>query len=292
MAFYSLTMRKKYTTLKMNKTIRYIFFGTSEFAAIILKRLVDRGMTPAAVVTNPDRPVGRKKVVSPPAVKQYLLKSPFNRIAIIQPERFDEVCIDEIIKIGADIGILAAYGKIIPHEVIAVFPKGIVAAHPSLLPLYRGPTPIQSALLNGDTETGTTLFLMDDIIDHGPVLAKRKAQIADNNTYETLSKKLAEASADLLIEILPRYVRGDIVPQAQDEAQATYTKKFTGADGFVNLNTDAPEKIWRMVRALNPEPGVWTMQNGRRMKILEAAVADGKLILKKIQFSGKKPQIL
>lgn len=299
-----LTARKRYTKLNMNKTIRYIFFGTPEFAAIILKRLIDVGMAPVAVVTNPDRPVGRKKVVSPAAVKQYLLKENVHEVVIAQPERFGGVCINDIIKIGAEVGILAAYGKIIPHEVIAIFPKGIVVIHPSLLPFYRGPTPIQSALLNGDKETGTTLFLMDEEVDHGPILAQSVLSVTNSDIYETLSKKLAEASADLLIEKLPHYLRGDTAPQAQDDARATYTKKFTSADGFVDFDNDAPEKIWRMVRALNPKPGVWTTATrillaslrasrsnlNARVKLLAADYTDGKLILKKIQFAGKKPK--
>jgi len=275
----------------MNKT-KYIFFGTPTFAALILKRLIASGITPVAVVTNPDRPLGRKKIITPPPIKTYIMNQAVgirDQITVVQPEDLKTIT-HELKDLHPEIGIVAAYGKIIPHEIIDVFPRGIVATHPSLLPHYRGATPIQSTLLNGDAETGTTVFLMDEKMDHGPIIGYKKVGIMYDDTYETLLIKLAEASADVLIEILPRFMRGDIILKAQDEAQATYTKKLIGTDGFADLQKDVPEKIGRMVRALNPEPGVWCIHNGRRMKILEADVIDGKLVLKKIQFDGEKPR--
>ncbi len=301
--------------------MKYIFFGTPDFAAIILEKLIAAGMIPAVVVTNPDRPAGRKKSITPPPVKQYLLKWNFNRIEILQPENLSALR-HSLLAIQPEVGILAAYGKIIPQEIMAVFPKGIIVVHPSLLPLYRGATPIQTAILNGDVKTGTTLFVMDEKIDHGSILANSTVHIAYSDTYETLMKKLAEASADLLLAVIPKYMRGELLPQAQDEARATSTKKFTSEDGFVDYGvleiimgtSNAPrtfdvqksaETVWRMVRALNPEPGVWTIAKGgrpsfapssgategqRRMKILEADVVDGKLVLRKIQFAGEKPK--
>ncbi len=268
--------------------MNYIFFGTPEFASIILERLVQVGMSPIAVVTNPDRPAGRKKIITSPAVK-LKVKDLKLHADIVQSEHLVKSDFDGW---GADVGILAAYGKIIPQEVIDAFPKGIIVVHPSLLPRYRGATPIQSAILNGDAETGTTLFMMDEKIDHGKVIGNASCLISNGDTYETLAEKLANRSADLLIETLPRYMRGEIESRVQDEAQATYTKKFSAEDGFVDLKKDAPEKIWRMVRALNPEPGVWCIQQDRRMKILDAEVRNGALVLKKIQFAGEKTCLL
>ena len=302
--------------------MNYIFFGTPEFAAIILKKLIEADFTPAAIVTNPDRPVGRKKVLTAPAVKQLLevelpleVQLPKSQIVILQPDNLLTIR-DSLFALRPEFGILAAYGKIIPKEIINIFPKGIIVVHPSLLPKYRGATPIQSAILADEQETGTTLILMDEKVDHGPVLANCKSPIADSDTYEPLSKKLAELSGDLLIETLPKYLAGEIKPQEQDHVQATYTKKLTTEDGFVNYNdlvrgchrdsspppadqNDA-HSIWLKIRALNPEPGVYTIlqsdsgqfKNGRRMKILSADWVDGKLILKKIQFEGEKPKII
>lgn len=279
--------------------MKYIFFGTPEFSKIILEKLVGANFIPVAVVTNPDRPVGRKKIITSSPVKFKILNSKF-KINVLQPEKLDHQFIHEIKSLGAEIGVLAAYGKIIPQELIDVFPKGIIVVHPSLLPKYRGATPIQSVILAGpssaqasagkEIETGTTLILMDDKVDHGPIISFKKLSKSDFDSFETLSKKLAELSADLLIETLPKYYSGEIKPQPQNHSEATYTKKFASEDGFVDLEKKSPEEIWRKVKALNPEPGVWTIKDNRRMKILEVDLIDKKLVLKKIQFDGEKPK--
>jgi methionyl-tRNA formyltransferase len=147
--------------------------------------------------------------------------------------------------------------------------------------------------LSDEEKTGTTLYLMDAKMDNGAILANSELRIQNSKwNYESLMKKLAELSGDLLIEILPKFIDGKITPLPQDSSKATFTKKFATEDGFVDLEKDNPIEIERKVRALNPDPGVWTMKDGKRMKILEAELDDNKLILKKIQFEGKKPQIL
>ena len=172
-------------------------------------------------------------------------------------------------------------------------PKGgSNGVRPSLLPRHRGATPIQNEILSGDTITGVTLYTMDEKVDHGPILAGKELAIEPNDTYETLSHKLASLSAELLISTIPNYIAGNIKPQVQNETYATYTKKFSAEDARVDLEHDDPLVIERRVRALNPEPGVWTIQNNKRMKILEAEMRDGKLKLKKIQMEGKTPQTL
>ncbi len=194
---------------------------------------------------------------------------------------------------------MASYGKIIPKEIIDLFPKGIVVVHPSLLPKYRGATPIQSALLSGEEKTGTALILMDEKVDHGPILAERELKFQiPNSKFQILHDKLAELSSDLLIETLPKFENGEIELIAQDESKATYTKKFTADDAFVpeadltraqREGGDAALLVDRKIRALNPEPGVWTLEDGKRMKLLEAEIRDGKLKLKKIQREGGTP---
>jgi len=273
----------------MQNNLKYVFFGTPDFAATVLEELIAAGMAPVAVVTNPDRPAGRKKELTAPAVKLKTKNSKLE-IPVLQPEKLDEAFINELKKLGAEVGVLAAYGKIVPRAVFDVFPKGIVVVHPSLLPKYRGATPIQSAILAGEDLTGTTLFIMDEKVDHGPVLGSAQVQLLDMDTYSTLADKLAEASAALLIETLPKYVGGDITPVPQSEDGATYTKKFSSEDGYVDLEKDDAIAVWRKVRALNPEPGVWTTKDGRRMKILDADLVDGKLVLRKVQFDGGLPQ--
>ena len=273
-----------------NNAPHFVFFGTPEFAATVLDGLMAGGMAPIAVVTNPDRPFGRKKELTPPPVKRRF-KIQDSRFKILQPEKLDDAFIVALKKLDAEVGVLVAYGKIIQRAVFEVFPKGIVVVHPSLLPKYRGATPIQSAILGGEKITGTTLFIMDEKVDHGPMLTSASIPITDSDTYVTLAQKLAEASGRLLVDTLSEYLSGVCVPQAQREHGATYTKKFLNENGLINVKEDAPEKIWRMVRALNPEPGVWCMEGGRRKKILAAEIVDGKLIVRKFQFEGELPRI-
>ena len=354
--------------------MKFIFFGTPDFAKIILEKLVKANFIPVTIVTNPDRPVGRKKVLTSPPVKSLIVKCQMSNVKcsaeVLQPENLSAIS-HMLRAIRPEFGILAAYGKIIPKEIIDIFSRGIIVVHPSLLPKYRGATPIQSAILAGEKETGTTLIVMDEKVDHGPILANSKWQIANSDDYETLSKKLAELSGNLLIETLPKYLNGEIKPQAQNHSQATYTKKLTTADGFINYDDlirschpdeplgeegsrgeaslraaesgeaisttnirkiasprpalrseardDNARSIWLKIRALNPEPGVWTILNSeqssllcdrtrakknspsatpqsgvaaeeRRMKILAADLINGKLVLRKIQFEGERPK--
>lgn len=262
---------------------------------------------PQVLVCNPDRPVGRKKIISPPPTK--LLAKKFG-ITVWQPEDLKSWNWEsEVGKIKPDFAIVAAYSKILPREIIELFPLGMIGVHPSLLPKYRGPSPIQSFILSGETETGTTLFLIDEKMDNGPIIAQKKLRLRNNEieriNYEELNQKLAELSGDLLVEILPHFSQGKIKPKPQDASQATSTKKFKIEDAYVdladltkaeNIGGNLAMEIWRKIRALNPEPGVWTLQEiqgkQKRIKLLEAEIIEGKLKLRKIQQEGKKPTFL
>src|SRR3989344_2689033 len=260
----------------------YVFFGTPSFAAIILEKLIGNDWVPKALVCNPDRPVGRRQIITPP---------PANKEALVgvSDELFTE----------ADFGVLAAYGQIVPAEVIKKARLGIIGVHPSLLPKFRGSTPIQSAILEGVSETGVSLFLMDEKVDHGPIIGKQESGIRKEDAYETLETRLAGLAADLLIEALPKFVSGEITPLPQDEAEATYTKKFTTEDAYISpeelkaaTSGENKEKVFeieRKVRALNPEPGVWTILDDKRTKLLRASIKENNLVLKTIQPEGKKP---
>lgn len=282
--------------------MQYVFFGSPKFAEIILKKLIDAGTPPVAVICNPDRPFGRKKILTPPPTKQLIATLQTSDIghrtlpSVLQPETLDAAFISTLRALHPDFAIVAAYAKILPKEVIAIPRLGAIGVHPSLLPKYRGATPIQSAILAGEAETGTTLFLIDERVDHGPILAYRKWRMAYGDTYEALMHALAELGGDLLVETLPKFIAGEIIPQAQDESAASYTKKFTTDDGFVDVHKDAPELIWRKIRALNPDPGVYAFEekNGARVrvKLLHAELRDGKLIPTLIQYEGRKPQRL
>lgn len=265
--------------------MKYAFFGTPEFARIVLEELIAGGFPPALVVCNPDQPLGRKKIITPPPTK-VLAKE--NEISVAQPETKESII--NYLSNGFDFFVVAAYSKILPKNIIDLPKLGIIGVHPSLLPKYRGATPIQSAILAGETETGTTLFMIDEKVDNGPILATYNLQLTTNDNYEALMEKLAHLSGKLLVETLPKFIAGKIKPQEQDHDSATFTKKFTSEDAFVDLDKDDPVMIERKVRALNPEPGVWTTKDGKRMKILKAELRDGKLVLKTIQFEGGKPR--
>lgn len=267
--------------------MKYAFFGSPEFAKIVLEELITAGFPPATVVCNPDRPVGRKQAITPPPTK-ILAKE--NEISVAQPETKEDI--PNFLGTSFDFFVVAAYSKILPKYVIDLPKLGVIGVHPSLLPKYRGATPIQSAILAGEAETGTSLFMIDEKIDNGPLLATSSLRLATSETYETLMQKLAKASGELLVKTLPDFMAKKIKTQSQNDEEATFTKKFTTEDGFVDLEKDDPIIIERKVRALNPEPGIWTIKDGRRMKILEAELKDGKLLLKKIQFEGGTPRIL
>ncbi|MDP2695991.1 MAG: methionyl-tRNA formyltransferase [bacterium] len=257
--------------------MKYSFLGTPRFASIILEKLIEAKLPPTLVICNPDKPVGRKKIITPPPTKIIAEK---HDIPVWQPEKLTA---DEVAKKidGADVAVLAAYAKILPDEIISLPKLGIVGVHPSLLPKYRGATPIQTTLLNGDHETGTTLFLMDKEVDHGPTLASNRLPIADDDNYIALEQKLANLSAELLIDTLPKFVKQGIKSQVQDEDAATYTKKFITKDGLIDLTKDNNETARRKIKALNPNPGAYVIKSGQRIKILDTRT---------IQYEGKNPR--
>ena len=280
--------------------MRYIFFGTPKFAAIILEKLIKAGHIPSAVICNPDKPVGRKKIITAPEIK--LIAQKYN-IKVFQLKNLEignwKLEIDEI---KPDFAIVAAYSQIIPKEILKIPQLGTIGVHPSLLPKYRGASPIQNAILNGDEITGTTLYLMDEKIDHGPILAKRELEFPISNfQFSKLYNALAELSADLLIETLPNIEEKIKNATMQNESQVTYTKKIAIKDAFIkpddlekaqNKGGKIALEIEQKIRALNPEPGTFTFINNKRVKILESKIVEGKLKLTKIQVEGKKPKIL
>lgn len=274
--------------------MKYIFFGTPRFAEIVLEGLADAGMLPAAIVCNPDRPVGRTHVITPPPTKLLAIKiSP--DIDIIQPEKIDETFLKRLQALEPDFAIVAAYAKILPESVLKIPRLGTLGVHPSLLPKFRGPSPIQSTILAGDPETGTTIYVMDEKTDHGPILAQGKIPLLPAATYPELEEVLAKLGAKLLTQTIPDFLAQKTTPQPQDESEATHTKKFKTEDGFVSPEElEQPDKALAMLRkinALNPEPGVWTMLQGKRVKLLAAEMtADMTLRLLETQKEGERPK--
>ncbi len=214
--------------------MKFVFFGTPEFAAVILEKLIAADYIPAAIVCNPNEPVGRKKILTPPPVKRLIENNKLS-IEIFQPATKSELLAisDKLLAIKPNLMVIAAYGKIIPKEILNIPHRGTLNIHPSLLPKYRGASPIQYAILNGDKEIGITIMGVDEKMDHGPILANSKLLI-DSDTYESLSQRMAKLGAELLIKTIPDYISGKIKPIKQDHSKATYTKIIKKEDGKIN----------------------------------------------------------
>jgi methionyl-tRNA formyltransferase len=284
-----------------NQKIKYVFFGTPRFAEIVLTGLIDAGMEPTAVVCNPDRPFGRKHILTPPPTKMLAIKTSPD-IDILQPEKIDEVFIKRLRALEPDFFVVAAYAKIIPASVLAIPKFGTLGVHPSLLPQYRGASPIQSVILAGEATTGVTIYLMDEQMDHGPICGEQKILSFDplSTTYPVLEEKLATLAIDLIpLAMAARMDPGVPAPDPQDETRVTFTQKFKTENGFIEYseldaaiagNSDKAELILRTINALNPEPGVWTIKDGKRIKLLEARMDGNALKLVTIQEDGQKPK--
>lgn len=247
-----------------------IFFGTDEFATIVLQRLMESNANICAVVAPPDEPAGRKQIPQSSPVKLFAQS---HELTILQPKKFDTETLNALNGYGADVGVLTVYGKLLPNSLLTLFPKGVVNIHPSLLPRYRGPSPIKTALLNGDKETGVTIILLDEKMDHGPMLAQSKTNIDPDEKLPELRDRLAHIGAELLIDTLKDYLENTAPLIQQDDASATFTRFFTKDDGKIDLNKPSAE-INNQFRAFYDWPGIWTIWQGKRLKLLNVAISE------------------
>jgi methionyl-tRNA formyltransferase len=258
-----------------NLKFKIIFVGTPEFGAIILEGLIKANFKPVLVVTETDKPVGRKKIITPPPVK--IIAEKYS-IPIAQPEIIRNLEL-EIKNLKPDLGIVAAYGQILPNNILSIPKFGFLNVHPSLLPKYRGPSPIQHAILNGDKETGISIMLLDEKMDHGPIIAQRELEFSISNfQFKNLHDELAELGIKILMETIPKWLDKEIAAIPQDESQATYTKILTKDDGRIDWTKPA-EFIERQVRAFSPWPGTFSFcsenQFGiKSIKILKAGIQE------------------
>ena len=291
-------MLNKRLALSLN-SMKFVFFGTPRLAAAVLDRLIERGAVPEALVTNPDAPAGRKKIMTSPETKAVLQKKDVD-IPVLQPEKIDDEFLKKLKDIGADIFIVAAYKKMLPNALLDIPKHGVINIHPSLLPKYRGASPVPTAIINGESETGVTLFKIDDQMDHGPILMSEKVLINPEDNTPSMFEKMAIDSADMIVDnLFPNINNLPLVPQNEDEA--TYAKKFATSDGFIEYSdlkkaessdSELAKIIDRKIRALYPEPGCWTMENDIRVKLLDSEIKNGLLRLKIIQKEGKKPVVV
>ena len=244
-----------------------IFLGTSDWAVPCLRALSASGHEIAAVYTQPDRPAGRGRQPTAPPIK---LAAQELGLAVRQPERLHEPqALLELQEFRPEAMVCCAFGQFLRPAVLAVAPRGILNVHPSLLPRFRGATPIQSAILEGDAKTGVTIILMDEGLDTGPVLGQREEIIASGDTAGSLGERLARLASVLLLETLDSWLAGRITPQAQDQLQATITRRIEKKDAEIDWSQPAVE-IWRRVRAFNPQPGAHTFLDEEALHVWQA----------------------
>ena len=226
-----------------SKTI--LFFGTEDFSLISLRALVDDGFNVAGVITKPDSRKSRSKKLLPPAVKLFATE---NNITVHQPTTTNEMR-TVIEKYSDPIGVLVSYGRIIPKEIIDLFSPGIINIHPSLLPKYRGPSPIESAIINGDTKTGVTIMQLQKAMDAGPIYIQEELPLRGNETQSKLYETLGRIGAELLVATLPKITDGTLQPYTQDENKASYCSLLSKNDTYINKDEATAQEIDRHIRA-------------------------------------------
>ena len=286
---------------------RLVFMGTPYFAVPVLKALI-RQYEIAGVVTQPDQRAKRGCKLEASPVKVVALS---HDLPVLQPPRLRQPdAAAELRALAPEVIVVAAFGQILRAEVLAIPPRGCLNVHASLLPKYRGAAPVAAAILAGEEETGVTIMLMDEGMDTGPILSQAACPMSPQDTRESLSARLAQLGADLLMDTLPRWLAGEIEPRPQDHSQATYSRIIAKEDGLIDWSQSAVE-IWRRSRAYHPWPGTYTYWRGKLLKVLRAeplpawsgegepgqvmaldeglavATGEGALLLGVVQLAGK-----
>lgn len=260
--------------------MKIIFFGTPQEVIPVLENLT-KNFDVVAVVTTPDQKAGRKQLLTPSPVKVFAKD---HNIPVLQPENNTSLK-SLILNLKSDLFVVAAYGKIIPQDVLELPKHGAINIHPSLLPKYRGSTPIQSVLLNGDTKTGITFMKMDEHMDHGPILHQIPFTLEPTDTFGWLMQSTFAQAGQILPHVIQEYLSGNLEPQPQDDSKAIYTKIIAKEDGHIDLqNPPSSEQLDRMIRAYFPWPTVWT-----QTKIKNKEVRIKFLPKHQLQVEGKNP---
>ena len=248
--------------------LKTAFMGTPAFAIPVLSGLLDAGHEVVAVYTQPDKPAGRGGRPAEPPVKQFALE---RDLPVFQPSSLRSQGVqDQLESLSPDVVIVAAYGRFLPPPVLDLPPLGCLNVHPSLLPKYRGPSPVPSAILNEDAVTGVTIIRLDEGMDSGPIVAQTEEPIGPHDKADELTARLFQLGSSLLIEVLPRWARGEVQARPQVDSQATVTKLMSKEDGEIDWKLGA-DLIARQVLAYHPWPGTFTWWSGKTLKIIEAS---------------------
>jgi len=290
--------------------LRLVFMGSPQFAVPTLEHLLAGNYQVAAVYTQPDKPAGRGRGMLASPVKQ---AARARGLTVVQPDSLKTAgVVEQLGGFKPDVIVVAAFGQILPKKVLALPKLGCINIHPSLLPRFRGASPVASAILAGDDFTGVSLMVMDEGLDTGPVLARAQLPVLARDTTGSLTAKLSWLGAQLLGEVLVGWSRGELAPQPQDESKATYCNPIAREEGEIDWQQPSVV-IWRRVRAFNPWPGCYTRWRGKSLKIIEAAplagektpevglvvaldsksgfgvaTGDGILAISRVQLEGKK----
>jgi methionyl-tRNA formyltransferase len=256
----------------MPKRIKIIYIGTPEIAVPPLQKIINNDLFEiSAVITQPDKPAGRKKVMTPPPVKILALK---HRLNVLQPQKISEIT-KEIASISPDIMVVMAYAQLLPQSLLSIPKYGAINIHTSLLPKYRGASPIQAAIMNGDIETGITYMLMDTGLDTGPILLELKEAIRQDDTTATLSTRLSSLAAENISKIINDYIEGIIQPQKQNDSKSSFVQEFKKEDGHINWSLPS-KKIEQFIRAMFPWPVSFTFVDDIMIKIFSTQIVNDK----------------
>ncbi|HEY4526474.1 MAG TPA: methionyl-tRNA formyltransferase [Candidatus Paceibacterota bacterium] len=273
----------------MRDNISFVFFGTGKIARGVLEELLSAGMPPALVVTAPDRKQSRGLTLSPSPVA---ILATEHEIETLKPEKLDEAFLSQLAPDNYQLFIVADYGAILPQKLLDIPGKGTLNMHPSLLPRLRGPSPIRSAILNDEKKVGVSIMLLDDEMDHGPIVAQKEVVLTAWPPHGTaLDEILSHAGGRLLAQILPLWARDEIEAHPQNHDLATYTGKFLKEDGLLDLSADPYQNLLK-IRAFEGWPGTFAFfdRDGKRIRaqILDAELEQGRLDVKKVKPEGKK----
>lgn len=271
----------------MIQNSRFVFFGSSEFSVQVLDELKLHHLVPTLIVTTPDKPQGRKLILTPNIVKVWAKE---NGIEVLDPSSLknNPDLVFKLQALSSQLFLVASYGKIIPKEIFEIPAKKTLNIHPSLLPKYRGASPIQSQILNDEKEIGVSIMVITEGMDEGPIVAKKPvARSQQLESRKELERTLAIEGARLFAHILPEWLAGVIDPIPQNEELATYCKKIKKEDGQIDLQDDPHQNLLK-IRALEGWPGTYFFQGNKRVIIKKASIEDGKLGIERVIPEGKK----